>query len=199
MIKTTFVKTTIPTDQYKAMEEVGDLVICHYGAIQSTTDDGTSITTCYEASCPKADYVETEMDEAYAAFVERRERQQLEWAKQAKIHEIAAYDDSPAVNAFAFNGTTLWFTPDMRKTIRTGVESCKALGRATYDATYNGMEISIPVDTVLALLAQIECYALDCQNTTARHKAAVAALTAKEEVEAYDYTTGYPAQLTLTI
>lgn len=45
----------------------------------------------------------------------------------------------------------------------------------------------------------IEVYAKDCYNVTATHQAEVNKLTTIEEVEAYDYKTGYPEKLNLKV
>ena len=42
------------------------------------------------------------------------------------------------------------------------------------------------------MLGALEIYALACYDVTEEHKAAVNALTTIEEVDAYDYTIGYP-------
>lgn len=112
--------------------------------------------------------------------------------------EITAYDQSENVNQLSVNGIGVWFSPEERAKIKQGVESCKSTGRETYDVAWNGLQISVPCDTALTILAQIEVYALDCLNVTAKHKAAVGELTEIEDVLAYDYTTGYPEKLSFS-
>ena len=112
--------------------------------------------------------------------------------------EITAYDQSENVNQLSVNGIGVWFGPDERAKIKQGVESCKSTGRETYDVAWNGLRISVACDNALAILAQIEVYALDCLNVTAKHKAAVEALTEMEDVLAYDYTTEYPEKLSFS-
>jgi hypothetical protein len=48
------------------------------------------------------------------------------------------------------------------------------------------------------MLSQLELYALSCFNKTAEHKAMVQSLESVEEVESYDYKTGYPEKLNLS-
>ena len=45
------------------------------------------------------------------------------------------------------------------------------------------------------MLVAVEVYAGDALNVTESHKAAVEALESVEDVEAYDYTVGYPTKL----
>ena len=59
--------------------------------------------------------------------------------------------------------------------------------------------MTIPCDTAIGMLSALEMYALACFNVTAGHKAAVQALTSVDEVMAYDYSTNYPEQLSLSV
>ena len=45
------------------------------------------------------------------------------------------------------------------------------------------------------MLQQIELYALACYNTTQGHIKAINQLETKEEIEAYNFKTGYPGKL----
>lgn len=125
----------------------------------------------------------------------------LAQAKEAKLAEITAYDTSSEVNGFNVAGMTLWFSPEKRVAIEKGVRNCKAVGRESYEAWLDalGTTVSVPCDTALDWLAQIEVYALDCMNVTNKHKAAVNALTTVDEVAAYDYKSGYPDKLTFSL
>ena len=120
-------------------------------------------------------------------------------AKNYIIANIEKYDDSTDVNQFYVNNIGVWFKPDERKTIEYGVRCSQSTGRSSYDVTWNSMQVSVPCDTALQILAQIEVYALDCLNVTAKHKAAVESFTTAEEVLSYDYTTGYPEKLNFTL
>ena len=123
------------------------------------------------------------------------------FAKEMLLREIDAYDDSDAVNGFTVAGMTLWFDPDTRVTIEKGVRNCQTVGRESYEAWLDalGTTVSVPCDTALQMLAQIEVYALDCMNTTNKHKAAVQKLETVDEVAAYDYKSGYPDKLTFSL
>lgn len=109
---------------------------------------------------------------AYEEWKQERIDAQLLFAKQQKIAEIDAYDTSPAVNGFSLNGATVW------------------LGES---------KMEVPCDTAIQLLSALEIYALECFNVTAAHKKAVSELNSIEEVEKYDITAGYPAQLKMEV
>ena len=58
-------------------------------------------------------------------------------------------------------------------------------------------EMQLPVEQARRVLDLGQRYADACFIVTERHKIAVKALQTVEEVEAYDYTTGYPEKLAL--
>lgn len=115
--------------------------------------------------------------------------------KNSKIAEITAYDISEAVNSFTLNDSQVWYDKATRVSIKNQIESRQMLGQETAPIEFGGTVLQIPIEQGLGMLAQLEVYASDCYNRTALHKAAVSQLTTKEEVESYDYTTGYPEKL----
>lgn len=123
----------------------------------------------------------------------------LEQAKQAKLSEIASYDNSDAVNSFTVNGVTAWFTEEERKGYELSILSCETLGVTTISVPIAGSIVQMKVSDAKVMLAKIHLYADSCYMVTAQHKSSVKALTTKEAVEAYDYKVNYPDKLTLTI
>lgn len=165
--------------------------------------DGEGYTT--EVYCPTSaelpDYeVVGDKDKRKAENAARYEGKTLDEAKAMLIADIAAYNESDAVNGFAVNGIRLWFDPDMRGRIEKGVRNSQTLGRENYEAWLDalGVKVSIPCATALQMLARIEVYALDCLNVTSEHKAEAGKLESVDEVAAYDYTAGYPEMLSFT-
>lgn len=116
-----------------------------------------------------------------------------------KVAEINAYDTSTAVNGFKLNGNAFWLDKATRVGLMNSTEITKAAGQETTDLWMDDVKLTIPCDTVIKLLSAIELYALECFNTTARHKAEVRKLKTVEEVEKYDIKEGYPKQLEITI
>ena len=98
--------------------------------------------------------------------------ERLAFAQEMVTRAITAHDTSSSVNGFILNGTTVWF---------------------------DGTSLTIPCDTAIEMLSALEMYALQCFNTTAQHKANIAAMTTVDDVTAYDYTTGYPEKIELTL
>lgn len=122
---------------------------------------------------------------------------ELRAAIEAKTAEITAYDTSSEVNLFYLYGTPCWLDRDTRVSLMNSTTITKNAGMDTTTLWLNGHSLTIPCDTAIELLGQLELYALQCYNKTAEHKANVAKLTTVEEVQAYDYTVGYPEKLKL--
>jgi len=124
----------------------------------------------------------------------------IEQIKQRKIAEIAAYDKSSAVDEFLINGVGMWLDRDTRASLFASITAEEAIGRETtvlWTQTEPPFPIELPIIPFRGLLKQLEVYAKDCFNTTAKHIAAVFALTSIEDVNDYDFTTGYPEKLSI--
>lgn len=141
-------------------------------------------------------------------FVERGEpvptpEERLAQAKRQKIAELEAYDDSYAVNGFdvVTSGHTItdWLTPEQRANYKNSLDSAELLGMNTVHPVINGMTFELQVATAKIYLAQIQIYADQCYGVTEQHKAAVNALETVEEVEEYDFKTGYPERLVFEV
>lgn len=122
----------------------------------------------------------------------------LEELIEKKIQEITIYDTSVNVNSFKLNGMDVWLDKDTRVGLMNSTQIEKAAGHETTTLWLGTINLTINCDLAIGLLSQLELYALACYNKTAEHKANVLALETKEEVESYDYTTGYPEKLNLS-
>ena len=121
--------------------------------------------------------------------------QMLERAKADKIAELESYNDSDAVNGFTIRDNPMWLNFDERSRLQKAVDAKDAMGKTLMTKVWNGIDFTFPLSTWKAMLASLEDYAYDCQNVTDSHKAAINALESVEDVEAYDFTTGYPEKL----
>ena len=121
--------------------------------------------------------------------------QLLERAKADKIAELEAYDQSDAVNSFSIGGQSMWLTVDERQQIATQISANEAVGRENMTRWFGGTSYTFPLATWKQMLVALEVYAGDALNVTESHKAAINALESIEDVEAYDFTTGYPEKL----
>lgn len=123
----------------------------------------------------------------------------LKRAKSSKISDIQAYDSSDAVNSFRVNvGNEVidtWITPEQRSDYKNSIDAAELLGMTEVHPVFNGVEFTLPVDVAKMDLAKIQIYANQCYGVTEQHKAVVNAMETVEDVEDYDFKTGYPERL----
>ena len=119
----------------------------------------------------------------------------LEDAKREKITDIDNYDQSEAVNSFTIGNLTMWLTVSERQQIATQISSNESIGRDVMTRWFEGHEFTFPISAWKQMLVALEVYAGDAINVTEAHKAAVNALDNIEDVDAYEYMTGYPEKL----
>ena len=117
----------------------------------------------------------------------------------SKVAEISAYDRSAAVNSFSLGGTEMWLSFDERARIRQSIDAYRNEGRTEMTKWFNGKAFTFSLDTWQTMLDKLSVYASEALNVTERHKAEVQALTTIEDVEGYDYKTGYPEKLSFMI
>ena len=123
----------------------------------------------------------------------------LEKAKKEKLEAILAYDTSSDVNGFMLNGNKVWLDKGTRLGLMNSIQITRDMGQDTTTLWFDGYKLEVRCDMAIMLLSSLEMYALECFNVTEAHKKAVRELTTIEEVEAYDYKTGYPKQLDINL
>lgn len=127
----------------------------------------------------------------------------LEQAKLEKIAQIENYDSSNMVNSFDVTVgdqvITTWITPDQRSNYKNSLDSAELLGLEEVHPVFNGIQLTLPTSTAKMALAQIQIYADRCYIVTETHKTEVNALESIDDVDNYDYTTGYPEKLSFSL
>lgn len=123
----------------------------------------------------------------------------IEKAKEKLIAEITDYDTSSSVNGFMLNGLLVWLDKATRVGLMNSTTIAKAAGQETTTLWLGGLKLVVDCDKAIRLLSALEMYALECFNVTASHKEAVGELKTIGEVEAYDYKTGYPKMLEMSV
>ena len=196
MAKIYFVSTLIPADKFKKKYELGGITIYHTG---EALDEKSDTYKCWECTVPTATFSEDSVKTEFEAFGKEMQAFALQTAKQLKIAEIDAYDKSSAVNGFALNGAVVWLDKATRVGLMNSTSITKAMGQPTTTLWLGESKMEVPCDTAIQLLSALEMYALECFNVTAAHKVAVSELNSIEEVEKYDITAGYPAQLRMEV
>lgn len=196
MEKVNFVKTFVPKGQYKEKEEREGVCIVH---LDGVLNEELGAYECVECSMPVSEYSEAAVNEAYTAWKVATANRKLARAKREVLKKIEDYDTSPAVNGFALNGTVVWLDKATRVGLMNSTSITKAMGQPTTTLWLGESKMEVPCDTAIQLLSALEMYALECFNVTAAHKKTVSELTSIEEVEKYDITAGYPAQLKMEV
>lgn len=126
---------------------------------------------------------------------EPTEEELLERAKRDKRNELMLYDSSDAVNSFSISGMSMWLDKATRAGLKLRFEAEKASGAESTTLWHEGMQFPLTIDTAFQMLYALELYASACYDNTQKHMASVRSLTTIEEVEQYDFTTGYPPKL----
>ena len=110
-----------------------------------------------------------------------------------KVAKLMAYDDSDAVNEFTLGGVPMWVKLDERQKMKQSLDVLDDDEIWTY--WYNLIPITYPVSVFRDMLRKVERYAILCKNNTFLHEKNIRELTTIAEVDAYDFTTGYPDKL----
>lgn len=196
MKKINFIKTFIPKGDFKEKYEHGGMMVRHLAAV---LDEKMGAYECYECTVPIGEYDENEVQKAFVEFSAKMNALDLERAKAEKIAEITDYDTSSSVNGFTLNGLLVWLDKATRVGLMNSTTIAKAAGQQTTTLWLGGIKLVVDCDKAIQLLSALEMYALECFNVTASHKAAVSELTTIEEVIAYNYRTGYPKMLEMSV
>lgn len=125
------------------------------------------------------------------------------WAA-LRSFQVSAYDTSDHVNSFLFNGQKCW----LDKNTRVGLANMYRLSEQWADGEIPQLWLgSIPVDVgtaqnALALLSQIEQYALQCYSITQRHLVGIENCRKINDLEAlqrFDITADYPEPIIIKL
>lgn len=196
MRKINFVKTFVAKDQYKEKEEREGVCIVH---LDGVLNEELGAYECVECSMPVSEYSEAAVNEAYAAWKTAMANRGLARVKREVLKKIEDYDTSPAVNGFILNGKRVWLDFELRDRVYQGNERLQRVGRTDTTLWLGKQCYNLSIEQAQNIISHIETYAKDCYNVTAAHKKAVSELATIEEVEKYDITAGYPAQLRMEV
>ena len=191
-----FVRTFIPADLFRKEYALGGLTIYH---LDEQINAEMNAYECWECSVRSSEHTQDDVLAAFAEFRAKLAASELATAKVQKIAEIDAYDTSSVINGFILNGQRVWLDKATRVGLMNSTSITKAMGQPTTTLWLGESKMEVPCDTAIQLLSALEMYALECFNVTAAHKKAVSELTTIEEVEKYDITAGYPAQLRMEV
>ena len=185
-----------------SQSEVESIMLNLLGKKMDAADEFEALTEWCNQCKTRAAYLMNLGEKEYDLVSEEwRERCKatLEKAKKEKLAAILAYDTSSDVNGFMLNGNKVWLDKETRVGLMNSTQITRDMGHDTTTLWFDGYKLEVRCDMAIMLLSSLEMYAMECFNVTAAHKKAVSELTTIEEVEAYDYKTGYPKQLDINL
>lgn len=127
-----------------------------------------------------------------------KEKLMIPWMKEQLKRAIAKFDKKKGkdgVENFTINGVNLWLDKDTRTGLLLRFQAEKAQGKTNTVLWHEGMQFPLVIDEAIQMLYAIEVYASETYDKTSEHLAAVDKLESVDALIAYDYKTGYPAQL----
>lgn len=89
----------------------------------------------------------------------------------------------------------VWLDKVTRSGLMLRFNSELAMKKENTTLWYNGVSFTLPLNTAIQMLYALEVYASECYDNTQAHLANVSVLETIEEINEYDYTTGYPEKL----
>lgn len=136
-----------------------------------------------------------------AAFEEEKK---LDFAREMLRRDILAYDRSEKVNRFAIETTAesidTWLDAETRSHLVGSVATWSETHEDyTLDLREAGRALTLPCNTLLVWLGEVENYAVACYNATSAHLRAVAKAGSMDELAGYDYKRGYPEKVRLAM
>ena len=122
----------------------------------------------------------------------------IEEIRAQKLDELRLFDSSEAVNQFSINGVFGWLNKNTRVGVMNSISIERETGRSETSIWLGDTQFILSIEKAINMLQQIELYALACYNVTQRHINSINQLYTKEEIEAYNFKTGYPGKLSFT-
>lgn len=125
-------------------------------------------------------------------------KNRVDEVKAKVLAEIEAYDKSEKVNGFTYNGKSMWLSKEERLSLMDRFGRELEEGVELTNLFYGGEAIPLAPSDALILVKMVSSYADKCFDQTQKHLNNVNRLSTVEELEGYDYTTGYPAMPNLS-
>ena len=109
--------------------------------------------------------------------------------------KIEAYDKSSEINSFIYNNKEYWFDKNTRASL-LALASCS---EEPITLVLGDELVEVDADKVKKFISDLEIYASKCYVNTAKHLNSIKDLKTVEDVINYNYTSGYPNRLYLTL
>ena len=135
------------------------------------------------------------LNDGWVEYIAPVYEETIEDVRANVLSRLEDYDTSDEVNGFYVNGMHIWLDKGTRVGLVLRFNAEIGNGKENTSLWYNGMEFPLTLNNALQMLYAIEMYASECYDNTQKHIAAIKSLETKEELENYDFRTGYPKKL----
>ena len=136
------------------------------------------------------------VEEVFNTQLKHSNNRTLEQAKKDILRMIDLYDQSTSVNSFIINDSIeAWFTVPERTNYKASIDAAKLLKIDLLTFYIDNVLLNITPEDAEKMLAQIQLYADQCYIVTQTHKLNISNLDNIEEVDNYNYMSGYPEKL----
>lgn len=115
--------------------------------------------------------------------------------KRIKKEDVEMFDSSSEVNTFYIQDVPVWFDKNTRAGLKLRFEAEKSVEKENTTLWYEDNQFEIKVDSAIQMLYAVEVYASTCYDNTQKHLIAIDKLETVEEIENYNYKSGYPEKL----
>lgn len=115
----------------------------------------------------------------------------LEGAIRKKVKRSNSYADS--LKKVSLYGVDVWRTPAERDNYTSTLHSAQRLGQESVSF----MGITLTIEQAIHILDVVNVWAFQVTATKEAHAKAIQALTTIEEVDAYNFRTGYPDKIVI--
>jgi hypothetical protein len=126
---------------------------------------------------------------------EETEEERLKRTKDRIIERITRYDSSVGVNIFYIGDYGLWLDKATRVGLKLRFDAELESGKTITTLWNEGIPFELELVNAIHMLNTIEMYASACYDNTQKHIANVKKLDNIEDIEHYDYRTGYPEKI----
>lgn len=140
-------------------------------------------------------------DAGWTEYVENRvtEEKSVDNRRAEIVRELRSYFESLTVSGFWLNDTLVWISKSDRVAFKSILEDCLELEGNIVVRVPVLPEVTVDAQGALDMLKALNVYALKCNNVLLEHLDNLEKLETIEALEAYDYTVGYPEQLSFDI
>lgn len=192
---TQFMKVSVPAEGYAEVSRIGNLYVVHLDGVQNG-----SMIDCYECTTedtPNIDRLQNDLVD-WKNYIAGKD---LKFVKEAKCKDLLKYDSSNAINSFEIRRggikvTDYWLDRDLRTSLEGDVTACsKVKNTYNFDIRELGITLELDCQKFLDALGVLRQYAYTAYNVTSQHLATINQLTSVQDVQNYNFTTGYPEKL----